>query len=406
MSLPPGFTDGLQAESHGIGVNLIPGDPRFQVELQRAPDNGSGGPGTFATIQQLPPLPAASTFVDLLPDDGAFRHYRARHIAPGYGPSANWSPVGRGKPVRLEGGAAAGGLISLYPIVRGKPMAPDGKYALMAAGGSGVQADATVQLDPANGIKEGGIVQLLYRHREEITVYGADTDGEVDVTFAQAYQNAPMVLFKGGQYVSFSQTLGTGAGAKHRMRLQAVNITTSGFKSRAQIVNTGATTAQDDDFPASDVLTAVGQTTIVTLNPGVANDDTYNVQYFVSVTLSAPGADPNITLTLAIDTDDGLGGGFIERATFQYSRASAGTSTWSHETKPIVVTGLGNTDQIRIRAKAFVVHDATGSFIVRGGDNGATDTFHGVTYTTATDTIESAIPAAGDQVAWVAQEVT
>jgi hypothetical protein len=267
---------------------------------------------------------------------------------------------------------------------------------------------AAAKLVPTNGIYEGGVVQLLYRHREEITVNGADADGEVDVTFSQVYQNAPMILFKGGQYVSFSQTLGTGAGAKHRMRIQAVNVTASGFKSRAQIVNTGATTAQDDDFPAADVLTAAGQTTVLSLNPGGANDDTYNVQYFVSVTLSAPGVDPNVDLTLAIDTDDGLGGGFVERATFHYSRASAGTSTWTHETKPIAVTGLlvANGAKIRLRAKSFVVHDATGSFIVRGGDNGATDTFHGVTYTTAADTIESAIPTAGDSVLWVAQEVT
>jgi hypothetical protein len=138
MSLPPGFTDGLQAESHGIGVNLIPGDARFQIELQRAPDNGSGAPGTFATIQQLPPIPAASTFVDLLADDGAFRHYRARHIGPGYGPSTNWSPVGRGKPVRLEGGAAAGGLISLYPLVRDRPMS-DGDWAVSSATSDGKQ---------------------------------------------------------------------------------------------------------------------------------------------------------------------------------------------------------------------------------------------------------------------------
>jgi hypothetical protein len=310
----------------------------------------------------------------------------------------------KAKPVRLEGQAAYGGLISFYPLRREKPM-NDGKHALISDTTTGVHADPTVQLDPENGILEGGVVQRIYRHHEEITVNGADADGEVDVTFAQTYQNTPVVVFKGGQYVSFSEALGTGAGARHRMRLQAINITATGFRSRAQIVNTGATTARDDDFPAADVVDAVNETTEVNLDPGGANDDTYTVHYFCSVTLSAPGVDPIVTLTLAIDTNDGVGG-WIERATYVYSRSTAGTSTFSHEQKPIVVTGLGLNDDIRIRAKSFVVHDATGSFIVRGGDNGATDAFHGCTYTTASDTVESAIPAAGDQVTWVAQEVT
>lgn len=132
MALPADIIDGMQPESSGIGINLIPGNPpTFQIELQRAPDDGSGGPGTFATIAQLPPIAAASVYIDLLSPDNAFRHYRWRHIGPGDDPSANWSSVGRGKPTRLEGPAAAGGLLSFYPLVRGRPMA-DGKYALQA----------------------------------------------------------------------------------------------------------------------------------------------------------------------------------------------------------------------------------------------------------------------------------
>jgi hypothetical protein len=124
------IADGLAPQSYGIGINMIPGDPAFQVELQRAPDSG-GSPGAFATITTLPPMPAAMTYVDILPHDNAFRHYRWRHIGPGYDPSANWSAIGRGKPARLEGPAAEGGLISLYPIVRGRPLS-DGKFALQA----------------------------------------------------------------------------------------------------------------------------------------------------------------------------------------------------------------------------------------------------------------------------------
>jgi hypothetical protein len=120
----------------------------------------------------------------------------------------------------------------------GKPKRPqvylDGKYALAAATDDGMLTDPAVLIDPGNGVYEGGAVYKIYRHREEITVNGADADGDFPVSFAQVYQSVPMIVFKGGQYVSFSQTLGTGAGAKHRLRLQAVDATASGFTSPAR----------------------------------------------------------------------------------------------------------------------------------------------------------------------------
>jgi hypothetical protein len=157
MAIPQKFLDGNQPESHGIGINMIPGDPpTFQVELQRAPDDGSGGPGAFATIATLPPLGAAATYIDLLPNDNAFRHYRWRHIGPGYDPSPLWSPIARGKPVRLEGPAALGGLISLYPIVRNKPMS-DGKYALKASDMVGKETDDDLFISTTKTLKVGTV---------------------------------------------------------------------------------------------------------------------------------------------------------------------------------------------------------------------------------------------------------
>lgn len=293
----------------------------------------------------------------------------------------------------------------------------DGKFALLASDNIGSTADVGVKLVPQVGVYEGGVVQRLYRHREEISVLGADADGEVDVSFAQTYQNAPMILPRGGQYVAFSNTL---PGGKQRLRIQAVNVTATGFRSRAQIASIGATTARDDDFPAADVLDAEGETSDADLTPGGANDDTYIVHYFTSVTanqeVAEPGSEVQVNLTLAIDINRQDGFGWIETATYIYNAIAndanpSVTNTWSHEQKPIVVTGLGTNDDIRIRAKTFSVvtiggSSGTGSFIVRGGDNGATDAFHGVTYNTAADTVESAIPSTGDAVQWVAQEVT
>jgi hypothetical protein len=266
--------------------------------------------------------------------------------------------------------------------------------------------DAAVQLDPGNGILEGAVSFKLYRHREEITVNGPDTDGDVSgITFGQTYQNAPLIFFKGGQYVSYSSTLPAG---KQRLRLQPFDVTASGFKSRTQIVNTGTTTARTADFPSGNLIDAVGETAEADLGANVpANDETYAVHYYVEVVLSAPGTDPNVSLTVAIESNDGTGTGWLERATFAYARSSAGTSTWSEEIKSIVVSGLGANDDIRLRAKSFIVHDATGSFKVRGGDAGGSnpETYNGVTWTTASDTSESAIPDTGDNVTWIAQEV-
>jgi hypothetical protein len=281
----------------------------------------------------------------------------------------------------------------------------DGLYPLAASATDGLTASNNVKLVPTNGVLEGGVVQQIYRHREEITVMGPDTDGDVAVTFSQTYQNAPAILLRGGQMVSFSNVIGTSV--KQRQRIQPINVTATGFTSRTQIASVGATTPQTDDFASGNLIDAVGETAEVNLDPAGANDDTYTVHYFVSVTLDAGsfGAD----LTLAIETNDGGGGGWIERATFHYSRSTTpGTTTWSHEQKPIIVTGLGTNDDIRLRAKAFTVASGTGSFIVRGGDAGGSnpETYNGVTYTTASDTVESAIPAAGDQVSWIAQEVT
>jgi len=397
----------------GIAFNLVPGREVAtgrpwggESEVQRAPDSG-GSPGTWATLlDNLPPLPASGGIVvDPRPSTTDRWHYRWRHKGAGVDVGAwstSWSalPDLVPKDVLLKAINAQAG-VGVYPLVRSEPY-PDGKYALVAATNTGVLADASVQLDPGNGIKEGGVVFKLYRHREEITVNGPDTDGDVTgITFGQTYQSPPMILFKGGQYVSYSEELGN---VRQRLRLQAFDVTASGFKSRTQIVQVGATTARAVDFPASDVVDAVGETTEVDLGANVpANDDTYTVHYFCSVTLSAPGVDPLVTLTVALESNDG--GGWVERATFTYARSSAGTSTFSHEQKPIVVSGFDANDDIRIRAKSFVVHDATGSFIVRGGDNGATDAFRGVTWTTAADTTKSAIPATGDHVIWIAQEV-
>jgi len=282
----------------------------------------------------------------------------------------------------------------------------DGLFPLRASDTIGAVADLTVKLVPQVGILEGGTIQQIYRHREEISVNGpVSAPGEVDVTFAQTYQNPPMIVFKGGQYVSFSNVLGTGT--KQRVRVQPINVTASGFRSRAQILNPGATTPQSDDFvggalTGTDVSPGVGNTRDADLVPAGANDDTYTAHFTVFVEAHSAIGAHFANLVVAVDSNDGSG--WVERATRSYNvgNTSAGThnQTWSGEAVPITVTGLGTNDDIRIRIKSFNVTGQSPD-----GNYTVTPLSPGVTYTTASDTVESAIPSAGDQVMWVAQEV-
>ena len=280
----------------------------------------------------------------------------------------------------------------------------DGLFVLRAGNPTGIAAHSSVQLDPANGVAEGGTVYRIYRHREEITVNGADADGDVAVSFSLSYQNPPLIILRGGQYLSFATAFGTGV--NHRQRLQALNITTSGFTSRAQMLNAGVVTGQNDDFPSGNLLVNVSDTAEADLQPGGANDDSYTVNYRVTVT--NPDGSANVSVTVAIEINRQDGNGWITAASYGYSRNIAGTQSWNSESKTILATGLGTGDDIRIRISSFDDNGIGGSFTVRGADGAGSnpDTRNGVTYNTASDTTASAIPNNGDQVIWVAQEVT
>lgn len=90
MALPTAFARERVTPITGvILVSIKPGDPTFEVELQRALDAGGGSPGTFASIITLPPMPSAGiVFADKLPLDGVLRYYRARHVRQGWNDGA------------------------------------------------------------------------------------------------------------------------------------------------------------------------------------------------------------------------------------------------------------------------------------------------------------------------------
>lgn len=264
------------------------------------------------------------------------------------------------------------------------------------------------KLDPMTGIDEGGALQKIARNLQWGTVNGPDADGVKDVVFPAPFQAAPAVTFADLQLIMFNSLLGTAV--SHVLRLVAQNVTRFGFQLVAQNVNPGATTAQTDEFVAGNSLTAVDETVGVNLDPGGANDNTYTSHYEVHVTALDLSVGGSVSIVVAIETDDGGGGGFVERATFPYSAvAVAGggsvTNDWNHEQKAIVVSGLGLNDDVQLIVKSVNKTGAGGSFNVHGF-NKATDldASEGLTYNTAADTTESAIKDAAHSVKWIAQE--
>lgn len=95
----------------GIVLSLVPGDASLGIEIERAPDNGSGAPNTGASVSIATGFvvpPSGGLFRDLLPLDGQKRFYRARQHGNGYDPGP-WTAWTAGhKPVPLSKSLAYG----------------------------------------------------------------------------------------------------------------------------------------------------------------------------------------------------------------------------------------------------------------------------------------------------------
>ncbi len=387
-----------QAVRYGVVLSVVPLDALYAIEIERAPDNGSGSPDTANAVSlgsgQYPE--SGGVFEDELPNDNTYRHYRARHVLSG-GTAGAWSAWLRAKPDVLPTEFKPK-RSTIYPVRRDKRLV-DGKYTPKADDEAGELISAPV-------FQSDGVASLAIAKGY---VRGTARNGDA-ITFPLAFQLPPAVILRGGiQYEPRSKWGATGSGSETNAvdankpqydDLAPLNLSASGFTLRARLRQKAAQTAQSDNFTASNVLDAVGETAEANLDPAGAVADTYNVHYSAEVTVPAGKAMLSGSITVAIDTNDGAG--WVERAAQTHTVINEGggspaTETWSHVNIAVVVSGLGLNDDIRVRIKS-----ATGtvsSFSVHAFD-GTGDPSDGVTYSTASDSFASKTPDTEDAIEW------
>lgn len=237
---------------------------------------------------------------------------------------------------------------------------------------------------------------------------GTGRNGDA-IVFAQAFQNVPMILLRGGikyeprvvQWVS-----AYASGSPQYEDLVALSPSASGFTLRARLRQKGALTARTADFPTNSVTSVGGDSGSATTANAPSSNDQYTVRFDVTVsTAEDPGIPVTAALTVALDTWDGSSWTERYTSTFTRSVTSPGSSTFGGtQVVNITIAGMGATSAFRVRAKAFSDSSSGGdsSFILHGRT--AADSTRGVSYNTASDAYASATPDTDDVIYWEAIE--
>src|SRR5690606_3143388 len=242
-------------------------------------------------------------------------------------------------------------------------------------------------------------------------VSGIARDGQT-VVFPQPFQHVPMVLLRGG--ISYEPRSGQWSPAFDPNKpqyddLAALDLTVAGFTMYAKLRQKGTPTTGSHNFPLGNNLTAIGDTTEVTLSDAPSVNSKYKVHYSVTMAHGSIGETGTSKVIVAIDTGqfDSAGNlvGWTERATRSYSITGQTSNTWPHETVEIAVSGLDSNDRIRIR---IVDISSTAGFLLLDvhGFDGVAAPAPGVEYVVATDNIASKTPDDDDGIVWEAISVS
>lgn len=253
----------------------------------------------------------------------------------------------------------------------------------------------------------------------------------VSVVFDQPFQSAPMVLLRGGlvaqpdaskwgtaAQVDAGGPYAGGYDATKRVysNLDAMNVDAAGFDVVARLrQKASGTTVVHDEFPTSNALFNIGDSTAAVTSHAPASDNKYTVHYRVSIdatpSLIRVYSSNTISVEIAIDTV--IGGVPAERIGFIYSSTwrdgqAYSAPTWT-ETQQITVSGLSATDAIRVRIKNITYDNDPGTVSAHGMTGSAHgDPADGLDYTTAvsSDLYTNATPDPEDTISYDAIAAT
>ena len=245
----------------------------------------------------------------------------------------------------------------------------------------------TQNLDVAGQANEGFVVTRSNQPGilAQGTLTGTARNGDV-ITFANIFDNVPTVRLYPANSLVFSTA---DSGTDQLLRLEALNVTTTGFTAKAVVlVDDFTTTAQSVN------ATGTAPTQTATKNLAAeAYDDQYTFQYDVTVN----GVDDPDELFSSITLgfwDRVAAGTWVLRATQTHINDSGSAITILNTTKAITVDGAGLNHEFRITEESTF----------RNG--GSLDSFDTLSWAEASGALteRDATPDVSNYVLWTAKE--
>jgi len=387
----------------GNVLKVYPGNASFQTELQVATPTTSDAtvPKTTSAVRLTVLKPGQSQHTHFTTNDQRQRHYRARHILPGFC-DGTFTDFVNAIPVLLSGIDQQWG--------------DDGGEGTRGGGGGGEDDETILFFDEARRrgdtfyegdrklknivtVSDTGGDFALNRHTE--SGVGQNSSAQ---TFNNPFESPPTVVFIPQKGMTFSNTTELSTGRQF-VDMAAEDLTVSGFTLRAVLATSAAGTTFDDGFSAAqnatdpengDVnLLADGAVAFSNLEDANATVTTYNAFFDVESTLM--DGDNFVTVEFGFNAS-ATSTSFTIGASRQYG---SGIVNDQDETLSFV-TALGADYDVRIRISYL---NNPGINLAQVGCHGEDSTTPGVQYTAITaGTEETMTPLTGQQILWQATE--
>ena len=392
--------------SYGNVIKVHIGDRSFQTELQVAAPATSDAtvPNTTSAVQLAILQPGEGRYRHLTINDNARRHYRARHVLPGYQPGAfsgfvssiptiisvidqGWDDRGGGG--KGGGGGGGGGIDD-----------PDTKFSNEGRRRGDTFYGGDKKLRNVVTVSDTGGEFAINRHNE--ADLAQHTSPQV---FVSTFESPPTLVFIPQRAMTFSNTTDLGSTSRQLIEMAAEDLTVSGFTMRAVIGSSAAASTVNDGFSnvqnATDpenggvTLLASGQAAFSNLEDADAGTAvTYEAHFQVETLIMHPTN--TLTAELAFNASS-TSTSFTVGASRNYVAGFLSTNE-----KLTFVAALGANYDLRLRMLLSSDPGPNTASMLAFGEDGAVP---GVQYTKITAAVEESMtPQAGQNVLWQATE--